>query len=544
MTHATATRLTLALVVALFFTQLALPANAMQRVDDPGDTSPAAAAVARPAAAAAFPQVASPDPVIAWMAGQVDQDALYQRMGDLTGEWLVTVRGNTTKITTRNTNSGSGIQNATNYVYDHLQALELTMESHRWGPTTAPNIIGQKTGKTAPGDIYMITAHLDDMPTGSTAPGADDNASGSVSVLVAADILSQFEWNCTLRFALWTGEEQGLLGSDKYAQRAKNNGETIKGALNLDMIAWNTAGSAPDVDLNANKNYPATVDLANQMASVIDAYDFDLVPEILDYGEGASDHASFWKYGYTAILGIEDYYPNDHDFDPYYHKTTDKLSTLNMPYFTEFVKAAVAETAHMSGCLVTGAAQGRVIASHDGSGVAGAEIALTDATGRTYRLTADAAGGYSQAVPPGTYSGIATAYGYDSASATGVTVTANGSVTANFTLTASVPAAPTAAAGLDTGEAKLSWPHLGPDTSYTVLRSAAPYFDPAAGATMATIPAAYPPAADETLTWRDADSGVGDAAVNHFYVVVGQNAAGVGAASNRTGEFDFVLTKP
>ena len=60
-----------------------------------------------------------------------------------------------------------------------------------------------------PNDIFVIGAHLDDMPTGSTAPGADDNASGSVATLIAADILSQYQWGCTLRFAFWTGRSRG-----------------------------------------------------------------------------------------------------------------------------------------------------------------------------------------------------------------------------------------------------------------------------------------------------------------------------------------------
>ena len=81
-------------------------------------------------------------------------------------------------------------------------------------------------------------------------------------MLVAADILSQFEWNCTLRFALWTGEEHGLLGSEKYAHRAKNAGEKILGALNLDMIGWNTPGSPPEVDFHARSSLPATVEPA------------------------------------------------------------------------------------------------------------------------------------------------------------------------------------------------------------------------------------------------------------------------------------------
>jgi acetylornithine deacetylase/succinyl-diaminopimelate desuccinylase-like protein len=201
------------------------------------------------------------------------QETVRQYSGDLSGEWPVIIQGRSYRIRSRHTYSGEPIQKATRYVGDHLAALGLIVEYHDWDPDTAPNVIGQATGATNPGHIFMVTAHLDDMSNDTVAPGADDNASGSVGVLVTADILSQFSWNCTLRFALWTGEEQGLLGSDKYALRAKNNVENIVGVFNLDMIAWNTQGSTPDIDLHANSSMPRTVDLAKQVASVVDAYD-------------------------------------------------------------------------------------------------------------------------------------------------------------------------------------------------------------------------------------------------------------------------------
>jgi hypothetical protein len=541
MTRRVAVRLALALLLALSVARIAPPARAMVPVGDPAGPSASAPELTLPQVPAAFPQVATADPVVAWMVSQVDQDTIYQYTGDLSGEWPVTVRGNSTTIKTRNTNSGTPIQNATNYAGDHLAARGLSVEYHRWGSSTAPNVIGQKTGTTAPGDIYLIGAHLDDMPGTGTAPGADDNASGSVGVLVAADVLSQFDWNCTLRFALWTGEEQGLLGSDKYAQRAKNNSENIKGVLNLDMIAWNSPGSAPEIDLHAKASMPATVDLANQAASVIDAYGIDLVPEVRADGTGSSDHASFWKYGYDAILGIEDYYPNEHDFNPNYHTAADQVEALDMEYYTEFVKAMVAEMAHMASCLVTGALQGHATAAHDGSAIGGAEITLTDTAGRSYILRTNASGGYSQHVPPETYSATARAYGYGDAYGAGLLVSANESATANFTLAALAPAAPAASAALDGGEVKLTWLHLSPNMSYSVKRSGNPYFDPAGGETIATIPAAHPPAPGESLSWRDADSGAGHTGVNHFYAAIGQNAAAAAAASARVGEFDYAL---
>jgi hypothetical protein len=63
-----------------------------------------------------------------------------------------------------------------------------------------------------------------------------------------------------------------------------------------------------------------------------------------------SDNKSFWDKGYAAILAIEDYYGDE---TPYYHTSGDTLSTLNMAYYTDFVKASLATFVHLTGCLIT-----------------------------------------------------------------------------------------------------------------------------------------------------------------------------------------------
>ena len=213
---------------------------------------------------------------------------------------------------------------------------------------------GSGRAQTNPGDIYIIGAHLDDMPSSGAAPGADDNASGSVATLIAADIMSQYEWGCTLRFAFWTGEEQGMLGSSVYAARSKTTGETVKGYLNLDMVAYN-AVAPRELNLFWKSTVPASQNIADLFVDVVSAYGLDLVPFKYDarsYTIGnQSDNKSFWDQGYPSILAIEDYYG---DFTPYYHKSTDTLSTLDMGYFTTMVQAAVGTFAHMTGCLIPG----------------------------------------------------------------------------------------------------------------------------------------------------------------------------------------------
>jgi len=260
----------------------------------------------------AAPAVIEPDPIIQGMIDQVTETQVYTYDRQLAGELAVPVDGSFYVIPTRYTYSGTPIQKTTSFVGQHMADLGLDVEYHQWGGVTYPNVIGEIPGTTNPDDIYIIGAHIDDV---QGAPGADDNGSGSVATLLAADILSKFQWSCTLRFAFWTGEEQGLLGSYAYAQRAYQQGENILGYLNLDMIAWNTLNSDPYINLIYSNSIPGSHDLALLFGDVITAYNLDLLTR---YGTGisGSDHSSFLQFNFNSILAIEDDIGGD--FNPYY----------------------------------------------------------------------------------------------------------------------------------------------------------------------------------------------------------------------------------
>ncbi|MGD9402894.1 MAG: M28 family peptidase [bacterium] len=363
-----------------------------------------------PARTGPAPLSISPDPDVENMIDAVESLTVYAYTGDLSGEWPVNIGGSPYTIETRNTYSGTPITRATEFVGEHLEDLGLDVEYHVWGGSGYPNVIAEIPGQVSPDSIVIICGHVDDMPSSGPAPGADDNASGSVAVLIAADIMSRYTWHYTLRFALWTGEEQGLYGSYYYAQRSYQAGEEIVGVLNLDMIAYNTTGSRKDMDLHADEDgTPASMDLAHLFVDVIDAYDLDLVPNIWENGLTASDHSSFWNYGYAAILAIEDW----DDFTPYYHTSSDMLQTLDMGFYVEFVKACVATFAHMGVMCddlsgVNGVARGdsgpastmlhparpnpagsAAVLKYDIAGPARVELRVYDAAGRLVRTLID-----------------------------------------------------------------------------------------------------------------------------------------------------------
>ncbi len=402
-----------------------------------GDLRAATPAVGRRVAEApAAPSLAAPDPVVQVMMSQVISATLRQYVGNLSGEWPVLVGGAPYTITTRVTDSGEPIAKAVQWTSEHLADLGMAVTQQVWQAGRPPNVIGELTGSTAPGDILILSAHLDSISGGATAPGADDNASGAAGVLAAADVLSAYRdaWRCTLRFALWTGEEQGLLGSREYARRAAEAQEAIRGVLNLDMIAWNTPGSSPDIDLHATASLPASVVMAQLFADVVAVYNLDLVPQVVTAGIRGSDHASFWDNGYPAIMAIEDYYPQKPDFNPYYHTAADRLDKFDMAYYTAMAQAALATFVHFSDCLATGVLQGHVTWSGSGDPVVDAAVAAVNAAGHTFSARVDAGGFYSLTPPAGTYTVTASAPGVSPVVSTGVFVGADAATTQDFVL--------------------------------------------------------------------------------------------------------------
>jgi hypothetical protein len=262
------------------------------------------------------------------------------------------------------------------------------------------NVLAQQTGLTQPERIFLLTAHLDSIsPNPSVlAPGADDNASGSAAVMAIADILRQYPFGCSLRYALFTGEEQGLYGSAAYAAEVYNQGEDIEAVLNLDMIAYNTAGSFRSIELHTRPGNGGDLSIANLFDNTVSNYQLGLAPYIIQEGLSFSDHSSFWDYGYPAILAIEDW--TDHT--PHYHQTTDRLATLDMDYYTRFTRAALGTFARM-GCLLQGELSGLVSESGSGIPLTGATVTISGVDGLPWTVTTQADGSYSLPLYQGYY---------------------------------------------------------------------------------------------------------------------------------------------
>jgi photosystem II stability/assembly factor-like uncharacterized protein len=205
------------------------------------------------------------------------------------------------------------------------------------------NIIATKTGSTYPDQYFILCAHYDDMPGGSVAPGADDNGSGTSAVIEAARVLKNYDFNYSIRFILFAGEEQGLVGSASYASNAAASGMRIPGVINMDMIGYDGD------DDGRMEIHAGTLTSSQAIGTVVqDNIAFLGLPLVADFktgtASGASDHRSFWTSGYPAIMLIEDF----EDFTPYYHTIDDRLSTLRSSFFHNNARLAIASLANLA----------------------------------------------------------------------------------------------------------------------------------------------------------------------------------------------------
>ena len=377
-----------------------------------------------------LPGALTPNPLVQEMVSKVSTEVLSNYVGSLSGEWGVTIGGLPYEIDTRYTYADQPMTKVTHFAHQFFESLGLPTGYHDYSfaGEVRRNVIAEQTGLTQPNKIYLLIAHLDDTSyvNGSPmtlAPGADDNASGSAALMHIASILRQYEFGCTLRYALVTGEEQGLYGSHAYATAVHASGDNLKGVLNLDMLGYNSAGTSPTLHLvtrQYSSNNQGDLLIANLFYDTVSAYSIQLDPIIYKSGETGSDHASFWTYGYPAILAIEDW--NDHT--PYYHRKGDKLSTLNMDYYTEFVKASIATFAHM-GCLLDNQLSGTVTDSSSGVGIAGATVEAWQNGAKVRSTTTKPDGAYSLPLSAGNYSIVVFAYDHLTASFSDVPIVLN-----------------------------------------------------------------------------------------------------------------------
>ena len=161
-----------------------------------------------------------------------------------------------------------GIGAARQYVFDEFKKyskagggrMTVEMDTFTYNPddrrvdkkTLMANVLATIPG-TDPTDtrIYLMSGHIDSRVTDimnrtADAPGANDDASGVAAVMEVARVLAGQKFTCTIKLVAVQGEEQGLLGADHLAKRAKKENWHLVAMLNNDIVG-NSKGYDPEI---------------------------------------------------------------------------------------------------------------------------------------------------------------------------------------------------------------------------------------------------------------------------------------------------------
>jgi hypothetical protein len=187
----------------------------------------------------------------------------------------------------------------------------------------------------------VVGAHYDHLGhggTGSLAPdkigqihnGADDNASGTAAVLEMARLMKESSAPpCDVLFALWSGEELGLLGSEYWAVHPTVAFDTVRANLNLDMVG--RAGSGKLQVLGAGTS-PV---FAEWMPSAGESAGLTLVVSTAGGAlGGSSDHQSFVKRKIPALHLFSGLHAD-------YHKPTDDVERFDAEAASQVARLGV-----------------------------------------------------------------------------------------------------------------------------------------------------------------------------------------------------------
>lgn len=264
---------------------------------------------------------------------------------------LISITTNYQSYLTRYSNT-DGFDTACEWSNDRFTSYGLDSEIKHFSMLgyDSQNVVATQTGTVNPAQYWIICGHLDSISpyTQTDAPGADDNGSGSAAVMEAARIMSQYDFEYTVLYILWGGEEQGLYGSEHFADSAAAAGSDILGVVNLDMIFY-----GPSTEDQAWLHYnTASTGLGLAFDAISDTYVPALDKIVASSPVSASDHASFWNAGYAAMLTIEKGVWSN----PHYHQTTDIMSNYlqYFPFGTNMAKAAIATVAALAVPVSTG----------------------------------------------------------------------------------------------------------------------------------------------------------------------------------------------
>jgi leucyl aminopeptidase len=219
--------------------------------------------------------------------------------------------------------------------------IQVETYQHTWAQ---PSVIARIIGTTSPNEYVILGGHIDSTSNGATAPGADDDASGSATVLEIFRVLvdNGFRPERTIEFHAYAAEEAGLLGSQDIANYYSSLNVNVVAMFQFDMTGYIRPGTTRTIGIVTDFTTPA-------VTSFIRALVNEYLPSVgytnTQCGYGCSDHASWYRAGYSDGFVFESTFGNS---NPYIHTPNDMLNRLDIAHCTDFARLGVAFAVEVS----------------------------------------------------------------------------------------------------------------------------------------------------------------------------------------------------
>lgn len=274
------------------------------------------------------------------------------------------------------TNRGIGV--ARQWILDQFKSysprLEVSFDTHTipkggriWKEVELRNVVAILPGKqeVARDRWILVSGHYDSLnlkdATGLRnqpekaaelfAPGVSDDASGTACALECAQVLSQYEFDATLVFVAFAGEEQGLVGAHAFAKRLKARGQQIEAVLNNDIIGNDTAGNGLTDNhrvllFSEDPDDSSSRQLARFVHTIGLRYYPELTAELIfrydRFGRGG-DHTAFTQEGFPGVrfTTAAENFGNQ-------HSPTDTFTNASVSYTAKVIRLNAATAAALA----------------------------------------------------------------------------------------------------------------------------------------------------------------------------------------------------
>lgn len=197
------------------------------------------------------------------------------------------------------------------------------------GPITAANVVAEIRGSDKPNEFVILGAHLDSWELGT---GALDNGCNAALVIDALRAIKTagLRPRRSIRFILFSGEEEGLLGSHAYAIAHRAELDKAAGVVIFDSGTGRVTGFS----LGGRKD---VVDPANNLVAPLKKFD---ATTLLITAEWGTDHFDFMLEGVPTLVAEQE----EANYLINYHAMSDTFDKVDLPELKKHVAEAAAVT--------------------------------------------------------------------------------------------------------------------------------------------------------------------------------------------------------